>query len=322
MDSVKPLEAKVAIHRLSKRYKELNDMPYPTREEKEEMNQLMEQARQVAENVVFKNEIDQADFDEFLDEKIGEHNFTLREPEGKKIHDEQLTEELDDEPEPSRINKPLPQIEEVRKRKGNVEEEIALLQRKKKDLELLKKKENLKKQVEKMEDQIKEQQKEESYLTDKKDKEGIIKLRHDKYNKQMDEIKWEEYEINDLLTKELAKENPDQDVIATCKEALKNVKARRNRLRQVKLQTYFQNAMVKIPKKIASVANGISELSGGLSKMGNETGGSGGVGNMNIGDNPFDLSGKTKTKKKGKKGKKSKKNNSDFGFNEESFFNL
>jgi len=304
---IKPLDAKVQVHRLAKSYMESN-LPFQTSEEKKKRNRILQEIKNILEQVEFKNEIDRADFKDYLKNQINE-KFELPEPvriTGQRIRDE-LVNDLERNSE-----RPIAQIQQVRDRKQVIEQEIHELQNKKKHYELIKKKDKLKAEVELMEKKILEDEKEENYLTEKKDKDGIVKLRTEKFNKRMDELKFEQQELQTMLEKET-----DEDKIKIIKEAIKHTKQKITKLHTVKIQTKFQNYMVKIPRWINSGTKAIGEISDGLSSLGGEMGKAGGQSN----DDPFDLS--ATGKKKGKKGKdKKNKTVSDFGFNEKSTFDI
>jgi hypothetical protein len=303
MTKISTLDAKVQVKRLAIKYRELSDLPYKSAEEKKVEDDLISQIKTIVENTIFKNEIDQSDFDDYLEQQLGGHDFDLPDPVGTKKHDEQLSEELEEESigRPLPTGEPIPQIKSLREQKKSVQEQIKELQSRKKDLKLLKQKSNLEKELEKMEDQIREEQKEEAFLTDKKDKDGIVKLRHDKYNKKMDELTWEKFTLEDMLEKAITKK--DEEEIEKIKEALKINKSKRFKLKGVKVKTYFQNYMVKIPRWINKGTKAIGELGDGLSSMGEMGGGKGSknsFANLQVGGND-DFDG-------------------DFGFNEKSMF--
>ena len=307
LDTTKTLDAKVQIHRLAKLHKEViphqnkhpckqqwihrlaklhkevmeipDDMPYPSLEERERGDEIIFEIRSITKQVIFKNEVDQADFRTFMNDLFPDQEFEYNNPMGSKIHDEQLTEELDE-------GEAIPQIKAIQQRKSTVEEEIAMLQKAKKDMELQNKRNKLMKEVDKMKDKIREDTKEENFLTDKKDKDGIVKLRHLKYNMRMDDLKLARIELDKMLEVE-----KDPDKIETLKEAIKINKGKVMKLRQLKLQTYIQNYMIKIPQWIAKGSKSINEISGSLGGVGN-SGKSDGfdMSQMQVGsgnDNPF-----------------------------------
>lgn len=104
---------------------------------------------------------------------------------------------------------------------------------------------------------------------------------------RMDEHKLERIQLEQMLEK-----SKDPEEILTLKEAIKINKGKVSKLRQLKIQTYVQNAMIKIPKWIAKGSKSINEISGSLGGVGGNQGKSNGgdFSNMQVGggdDNPF-----------------------------------
>ncbi len=323
MDKIKSLDAKVQIHRLATTLKETYDMPFKSKEEKEKEEDILEEIRIISNNVILKNDVDKKDFEDFLEQQIGMNDIDVIDAEGETIDDEQLTDVID-----LPKGEAIPSIKAIQQKQKSIKEQIKELQDRKNDLKLLKQKDNLQKEIQKMEQTIAEEQKETHYLTDLKNKDGLVKLRHDTYNRRMDDLKVERIRMDQMMLEELAKKTPDDETIKIIKEAIKINKQKVNRMRTVKIQTYVQNYMVKIPKWIASGSKQISELSGSMANMGNDLNEKGGGGGFDKG------SGKGKGKSKGENfsalqvggdddssfGFGDSKGGNDFGFNQNSMF--
>lgn len=196
------------------------------------------------------------------------------------------------------LKKPITPLDMARRQEDSLMDMIVDQEKRQEELKLKKKLVELKQENQKIEQLLAEESKEESFYTEKKDKDGIINLRKEKYNDTMDNLN---------LELQIAKETDD-------KEKVKLLKAEIGRLRGIKIKTMFQNAMIKIPRKINGFSKMMGNLSDGIGKVGSQ------VGNLD--------SQSGKKSKKGKKGKKSKGNSSDdsddsigdFGFNTKNMF--
>lgn len=312
MEKIKSLESKVQIHRLATQYREVSDLPYKSQEEKKNEEELIAKIRQIVDNTLFINDMDKRDFEDYLQDQLGGNDIDVPESENPTAED--------DLPDVLEQGESIYKIKEIRQNEKSVKEQIKELQEKKKHLKMLKQKDNLQQEIEKMEKIIADGQKEEAYMTDKKNRDGVVKLRHDKYNKKMDN-----YKMDILQAEILLEQTKDEEQIKIIKESIKLTKKKMGKLRNVKLMTYFQNAMVIIPKKITSITKGISEFSEGMSKMGSGMGqydkgssmsslevGRGGNSGYDFGFNESNMFGRGKKennepKKKRKKRKKNKK---------------
>lgn len=296
---MKPLEAQVQIHRLAKRYREISDIPYKSTDEKAEEDKITLHIRTIIKDVKFKNEIDQADFSDFVEKQLVGIEFELPEPEGTKIHDEPLTEELKQEPVQT-INP----IAQQRQKKENLEAQINDLKKRKDHFELVAKKERLKKEVEAMEEKTREQQKEDGFFTTKKNKEGLSTFKNEKYLKVMDDFNMDKL----ILEQELATKDPkkDEEEIKTIEEAIKLVNKKKRKLKMIKVTNYMGQAMVKIPRWINKGTKSIQDITHGMGSMGSQFGKMGNVGQG--GDEGDFMVGRD-----GGKG-------NDFGFNQSNMF--
>lgn len=255
MDKQKSLDAKVQIHRLATRYREISDIPYKSKDEQIIEDGLIAQIKQIVDNIVFINDIDKRDFEDYLQEQLGGNNIDVPEAENPTAVDD-LTDVLDH-------GEPIQQIKEIRQKEKSVKEQIKELQEKKKQLNLLKQKDRLQQEIEKMMQQVADAEKEGAYMTDKKNKEGVVKLRHEKYNKKMDN-----YKMDKIQAEQLLEQTKDPEQIKIIEESIKLTKKRMGKLKQLKFQVYFQQAMIVIPRKISSITKGISDFSEGMGKMG------------------------------------------------------
>ena len=195
------------------------------------------------------------------------------------------------------LKRPITPLDMARRQEDSLYDMIVDQEKRQEELKAKKKLLELKQENQKIEQQIAEESTEASYYTDPKDKDGIIPLRKQKYNDSMDALN---------LELQIAKETDD-------KEKIKQLKSEISRLRSIKIRTMFQNAMIKIPRKINGFSKMMGDLSDGIGKVGNQ------VGNM---DNSNQSNAKSK-----KKGKKSKSSDNiddndigDFGFNTKNMF--
>ena len=146
-------------------------------------------------------------------------------------------------------------------------------------IKLLKKIKQLEQDELSQEAELEELKKEQNYLQGKKNKDGTIPFRENIYQRRLAEAK-------------------------TPKE--------RRKLKMIKIQTKFHNAMILAPLKIGKISSAIGQISNELGKMGDQFGSYSGYS-----DQP--------EKKKSKKGKQNSQENeftvgNDFGFTQEKVF--
>lgn len=303
---MKPLDAKVQIHRLAIKYRELSDLPFKNEKEKDAEADLLLDLKNVIDSVKFKNEIDQEDFDEFVRKELDGTSFEIPdmpEPESETIKDAPLHDELEEEKPVQVEYESIIPIAKQRQKKEILQKEINELKKEKEYFRLVSEKNKLKEEVEKMRQKQSDEEKEASFYTDKKDKEGISKLRKEKWQRDMDNLKTDKI----ILEQELKKRDPEKEKeeYENIKEAIKVTDKKITRLKTIKYQNYGQQAMVKIPRWINKAMSSIGEVTQGMGKefggMGFEEKGKKSNFGFGFGD---DFGGKS----------------NDFGFNEASMF--
>lgn len=268
------LEAKVKIKRLCMNCINLDD----SKREK-----IKNEVNSIYRSLVFSSDVEKNDFINFI-EDIPELNMEKDDLEENKFHptiddevedietgeDIEVEEKKDDtwnnwQKDPSVIIKPL---NDERAKTQAVKDEMYRLKKQKETLLLFKKRKKLKEEVDKLEKEMQNDLKEESYLTEKKDKDGIIVLRKEKWETEMDLAKLE----NDsaMISLAEAEESGNEENIRSSKDRLKRSSERINHLRKVKFETKIGNFMTKFPRYINKGSGFIREISDGLGNIGGE----------------------------------------------------
>lgn len=254
--------------------RELSKIEHKTPNEKKELDQAVKDLDQLVDTIKDSKELDQLN-------TLIDYCVNYPDQDGKTL--EEMFNQLDWR------EKHMSYLEYRQKQRDLLEQENELKIR----LDIRERQQK----IDEMKGKLDELDKEDQYITTKKDKDGLYKIKEEKYQQKLKQLR---LKYDDAQTK--------TDKL----NALGNLL----NLKMVKGMKYFNNGMIKTSKGIASVTKQIGNVSQSFDEISNYSG--------------YKKTSRTssKTKKKGKKkGKKSKSKptkdyNNNYGFNEKNVFDV